>query len=61
MNTEITEAKGTTILWDFAIQADRKIKKNQLVVEDYKSKTFLLIQQVTTYEYNKYKYLEIEI
>ena len=42
----ITEAKeAATILWDFAIETDRKIKRNRpdLVVKDYKRKTYFLI------------------
>ena len=36
----ITEAKEATILWDFAIQTDRKIKNNRpdIIVKDYKKK-----------------------
>ena len=36
----ITEAKGDTILWDFAIRNDRKIKSNrkEIAVKDNKRK-----------------------
>ena len=46
MNTnQILEEKRATILGDFAIETDRKIKKNRpdLVVKDYKRKKCLLI------------------
>ena len=41
----ITEPKTPTILWDFTIQTNRKIKSNRpdIVVKDYKRKTSLLI------------------
>ena len=42
---QITEAKGATILRDFAIQTDRKIQTNRpdIAVKDYKRKTCFLI------------------
>ena len=41
----IREAKETTILWNIAIQTNRKIKINKpdFVVEDYKRELCLLI------------------
>ena len=67
----ITEAKGVIILWDLAIQNDRKIKRNRLdiVVKDYKSNSYLLIDMVIPtdnnisvkeyYKISKYKDLKI--
>ena len=42
----ITEVKGASILWDFPIETDRKLKRNRpgLVVKDYKRKICLLIE-----------------
>ena len=69
----MTEAESTTILWNFALQTDRKIKCNRpdFVVKDYKRKTCLLIDisvptdnNMSVTEYNKitkYKNLKIEI
>ena len=53
-NKQEIEVKEVTILLDFAIQTDRKIKSNKpdIVVKDYKRKTFFLIdicQQIITY------------
>ena len=69
----ITEEKGATIIWDFAIQTDRKIKSNRqdIVVKGYNRKTCLLIDMsvptvntILIKEYHKlskYKDLEIEV
>ena len=69
----IGEAKGATILRDFAIQIGRKIKDNRpdLVVKDYKRKTCFVIDMSVPTDYNisvngynkisNYKVLEIEI
>ena len=62
----ITEANDIIILWDFAIQNDRKIKRNRpdLVVKDYKRKTYLIDMVIPTdnnilikeyYKISKYK------
>ena len=70
-NTEI--GKTLTILWDFAIQTNRKIKNNKpdIVVKDNERKTCLLTDKfvatednISIKEYNKaskYNDLEIEI
>ena len=67
----IREAKWVTILWDFTLRTDRKIKSNSLdiVVKDNKRKTCLLIDieeptnnNMLVNEWNKiFQYLEKEI
>ena len=44
----------STILWDFAIQTDRKIKTNKpdIVVKDHKRKACLLIDMAVTTDDN---------
>ena len=41
----ITEVKEAYILWDFAIQTDRKIKSHRpdIVIKEYKRKAWVLI------------------
>ena len=56
----VKEAKGATILWDFAIQADRKIKSNRLdlMVKDNKRKYIPFNFWVST---NKYLHISQRI
>ena len=48
------EAKGVTFLCDFAIQGDRQIKNNRrdIVVKNFKSKTYHLIDRVVPTDNN---------
>ena len=66
----ITEAKGATIHWDFAIQTNRKINcsKLDIVIKDYKIKTrflvdmLLLTDNISIKKYNRIsEYRDLEI
>ena len=69
----ITNTKGATIAWDFAIQTDKNIKSNRphTVLKNWKRKTGLLSDMfvptdnnISVKKYNKiskYKNLETEI
>ena len=49
-----TQAKGTNIIWDIAIQTDGKIKSRRpdIEIKDYKRKKCLLIDVTISTDYN---------
>ena len=59
----IKEPKRAAILWDFAAQTSRKIKRSRLdiVVKDFRRKTCLLISVKKYNNVWKFKDLKIEI